>query len=88
MDKEPTSFQWRFWLGGVIFSLGLICPALIPIIALSELSTKWKALLSVALVVGLPEILTLIAVAIVGKAGFVMMKNRFLGIVKQTNNNE
>jgi hypothetical protein len=40
----------------------------------SKLSSQWKTLLSGALAFGIPEIGTILAIAIMGKSGFETMK--------------
>ena len=50
--------------------VGFSSPLLVPVVAASELSATWKTGLSGFLMVGIPEIFTLLAVSIMGKAGY------------------
>jgi hypothetical protein len=52
------------WIGGFFL------PLLIPLVTASPLPPVTKATLSALLVFGLPQLLTVIAIAIVGKSGF------------------
>ena len=74
---------WRLRLGLIIFVIGFSSPLLIPLVSASGLSTKWKAVLSGALAVGIPEVFSIAAIAIMGKSGFDYMKQRILGFLKK-----
>jgi hypothetical protein len=80
--QKPTA-GWRFQLGLVIFVVGFASPLLIPLVTASGLATKWKTIISGALAVGIPEVFSLIAVAIMGKSGFVYMKHLFFAFLKK-----
>ena len=69
-DKNESPPKSRLILGGTIFISGLLSPLTIPLVTGSNLSTEWKTMLSAVLVLGLPEVFMLIAVAILGKQGF------------------
>jgi hypothetical protein len=80
-DFEQSSFRFRT---GVIVIVASWCsPFLIPLVTASELSTNWKTIISGALAVGIPEIGTILAVAIMGKSGFETMKHRIFGFLKK-----
>lgn len=80
-DFEQSSFRFRT---GVIVIVASWCsPFLIPLVTASELSTHWKTIISGALAVGIPEIGTILAVAIMGKSGFETMKHRIFGFLKK-----
>jgi hypothetical protein len=49
----------------------------------SNLSAQWKTVVSGALAVGIPEIGTILAIAIMGKSGFNTMKNRIFSFLKR-----
>jgi hypothetical protein len=49
----------------------------------SGLPAHWKTIISGALAVGIPEIGTILAIAIMGKSGFNLMKNRIFGFLKK-----
>ena len=74
---------WRLRLGLIILVVGFLSPLAIPLVTATELSSKWKALISGALAVGLPEALSIIAIAIMGKSGFNFLKERFFGLIKK-----
>jgi len=73
---EPPAIGWRFRLGTTLFVLGFASPALIPVVAWSDLSTAWKTALSGALAAGVPEVMMLVAAAVMGKEGFGELKRR------------
>lgn len=66
----------RLAVGGTVFFLGVVCPAFVPLAVLAPLPAAWKAALSGALVVGIPELLFLAAAAILGKPGFAWLAGR------------
>ena len=74
---------WRLRLGLTIFIVGFASPLLIPVIAATDLPTGWKTVISGALAVGIPEVFSLIAIAIMGRAGFNAIKSRFFGFIKK-----
>ena len=80
---EPTHPGWRFRLGVLLFALGLVCPVFVPLVAATALSAQWKTILSGALMLGVPELLWMVAVAVMGKAGFDYIKTRVFGFLKQ-----
>ena len=88
MTPETTTMTppppgWRFRLSLALFILSLISPLAIPLVALLNLPLAWKATLSGALLVGVPEALSLLAVALLGKAGFSYLKGKIFGIFKK-----
>ncbi|KPK58530.1 MAG: hypothetical protein AMS21_10570 [Gemmatimonas sp. SG8_38_2] len=56
--------------GGAVFIGGFAAPALVPVVVASGLPAGWKTALSGLLMLGIPELAMLIAVAIMGKEGF------------------
>ena len=80
---EPSQPGWRFRLGVSFFALGLVCPVFVPLLAASGLSTQWKTILSGILMLGIPELLWVVAVAVMGKAGFDYIKARVFGFFKR-----
>jgi hypothetical protein len=87
IDSSQTtrsdSAGWRIRVGLVIFIIGFASPLLIPLVTASGLSTKWKAVISTALAVGIPEVFSIVAIAIMGKSGFNYIKVRFFGFIKK-----
>ncbi|TDI16610.1 MAG: hypothetical protein E2P05_03740 [Acidobacteria bacterium] len=75
--------QGRLTLGGVIFVAGLLCPLAIPWVANSGLPVGWKAVLSGLLLLGIPELLMLVAAAVLGKSGFHFLKGLLFGFFKR-----
>ncbi|NOR79881.1 MAG: hypothetical protein GQ529_03475 [Methyloprofundus sp.] len=86
MHKTPiTSLsKKRLILGGGVFIGGFFSPLLIPLVINSELDNAWKSLLSGILLVGLPEVLMLVSVAILGADGYRFLKERFWVLLKKT----
>lgn len=80
---QVTPPGWRFRIGLIFFVLGLVCPVFIPLITATELPTKWKAGISGLLALGIPELLWLAAIAVMGKAGFNYIKGRFFRLFKK-----
>jgi hypothetical protein len=80
-EQQPRG--WRFRLGLIIFVIGFSSPLLIPLISASALSTQWKAVLSGALAFGIPEVFSIVAIAIMGKSGFNYIKERIFGFLKR-----
>lgn len=66
--------KMRFIVGGAVFVGGFLSPLLIPLVTSSDLPGNWKAILSTGLVAGLPEVGMLLAVTILGKQGFALLK--------------
>ena len=83
-EREPAAPPgWRFKTGVALFVLGLICPVFVPLVVATGLPASWKAILSGALALGIPEVLWLAAVAIMGKTGFDYLKQRVFGFLKR-----
>jgi len=66
-----------------LFLLGWICPLFIPLVTRSTLSGEWKSMLSGALLVGAPEIFSLLSIAILGKDGFNYLKERIFALLRR-----
>ncbi len=78
---NPTG--WRFRLGLLFFVMASIFPLFIPFVTSSNLSTEMKTLLSTFLVIGAPEIFSVISIIIMGKQGFNYIKYTILSFLKQ-----
>lgn len=76
LQRPPA---WRMAIAMVLIAVSLGSPALIPLVTGSELSTEVKALISGLLVVGIPQLLMVAAVALVGKSGFAYIKQQAIG---------
>jgi len=83
MTKDSVPSNWRFRIGVIVFVASWCSPLLIPLVTASKLSSQWKTLLSGALAFGIPEIGTILAIAIMGKSGFDTMKKRIFGFLKK-----
>jgi hypothetical protein len=73
----------RLYIGGTVFVVGLLSPILVPLVAMTGLSTAWKATLSGLLLLGIPELFMLVAVVILGKAGSEYLKRVLFGFLKR-----
>jgi hypothetical protein len=80
---EQPQAEWRLRLGLIIFVVGFLSPLTIPLVTTTELPAKWKAVISGALAVGIPEVFSIVAIAIMGKAGFNYIKERIFGFLKK-----
>jgi hypothetical protein len=74
---------WRFRLGLIILVVGWLSPLCIPVITATELSTRWKTIISGLLAVGIPEVFTVAAIAIMGKSGYNLIKERIFSFLKK-----
>ena len=79
-DKPPTG---SLVLGGAIFISGFLSPLLTPLVVTSSLPTGWKTAVSGLLVFGIPELFMVIAVAVMGKAGYNYLKGKIFGLLKK-----
>lgn len=77
---SPVS-KARLVTGGALFIGGFLSPLLIPLVTQSDLPAKWKAVLSTGLVAGLPEIGMVLAVAVLGKQGFALLKGKLFALL-------
>ena len=82
---QPTAPPpgWRFRIGLALFVLSFLSPLAIPLVTLLSLPLAWKVTVSGFLLVGVPEVLALLAVAFLGKAGFSYLKGKFFAIFKK-----
>jgi hypothetical protein len=74
---------WRFKVGATILVVGFAAPLAIPLVTSSGLPTAWKTAVSGALAVGLPEIMMVVAAAVMGKAGFARLKQLFGRVLRK-----
>jgi hypothetical protein len=82
ITPKPQS-GWRLNLGLIILVVGFLSPLAIPLVTATELPARWKAVISGALTIGIPEVFSIVAIAIMGKAGFNYIKARILGFLKK-----
>jgi len=81
-EEQPVAAQsvrggWRYPVGVTIFVAGFAAPLAIPLVTSSDLPTAWKTAVAGALALGVPEIMMVVAAAIMGKEGFAELKRRF-----------
>ena len=81
--QQQTGSPWRLKLGVTIFILGFLSPLLIPVVKAMQMPTAWKVVISGALAVGVPEVFAIVAVAIMGKDGFNIMKASIFKLIKR-----
>ena len=81
--NEPPRSGWRLRLGLSVLIIGFASPMLIPVITATDLPSGWKTAISGALALGIPEIFSIIAIAIMGRAGFDAIKARFFSFLKR-----
>ena len=74
---------WRFKVGVIILVVGFAAPLAIPLVTFSGLPTSWKTAISGALAVGVPEIMMVVAAAVMGKAGFARLKQLFARVLRK-----
>jgi len=73
----------RFRLGLAIFIGGWLSPLLIPIVTRTALATEWKTIISGLLAVGIPEVFSVAAIAVMGKSGYNLIKERITSLFKK-----
>jgi hypothetical protein len=88
MNEDPSTAAqpavgWRLKLGVAIFILSILLPvAGIPLVATLGLSGTISASVSGVLLVG-AEVLGLLAIAVMGKPGYLYIKNCVLGLLRR-----
>ena len=80
---EQPQPGWRFRLGLIVLVVGWLSPLCIPVITATELPTRWKTIISGLLAVGIPEVFTVAAIAIMGKSGYNLIKERIFSFLKK-----
>ena len=73
----------RFRLGLIILIVGWLSPLLIPVLSRTSLTAEWKTNISGLLAVGIPEVFTVAAIAVMGKSGFNLIKERIFSFFKK-----
>jgi hypothetical protein len=81
-DEQPQ-MVWRVRIGLTILVIGFASPLLIPVVAATDLPSGWKTALSGALALGIPEVFSILAIAIMGREGFDAIKSRFYSFIKR-----
>lgn len=86
-DSENTELKLprnRLIAGIAIFVIGHGAFLAIPFITASSLSTGWKTALSGLMIFGIPELMTLLSVVVLGKAGYNAVKAFVFGWLGRT----
>lgn len=73
----------QFYTGAIILVVGFLLPLLIPFVAYLDVSTEAKSLISGMLLIGGPEVFSVIAIAIMGKPGFIYIKSKVFALLKR-----
>jgi len=73
----------RFRLGLIILIVGWLSPLLIPVLSRTSLTAEWKTIISGLLAVGIPEVFTVAAIAVMGKSGYNLIKERIFSFFKK-----
>jgi hypothetical protein len=81
--EQETPTGWRFQFGLFFFCLGWICPLFIPVVTRSILSTEIKTFLAGFLLIGAPEIFSVLSIIILGKSGFNYIKSKTFAFIKR-----
>ena len=81
-NQQPSA-GLRFRLGLSILIGGWLSPLLIPVVTRTSLPTEWKAIISGLLAIGIPEAFTVAAIAIMGKSGYSLIKERVFSFLKK-----
>ncbi len=77
MDSEIKEIsKSRLIVGIIVFIIGFASPLFIPLVTNSNLQVAWKTGLSALLAFGIPEVFIIVAVAIMGKAGYTFLKSK------------
>ena len=77
-DNKPSISKGRFAFGVFIFFLGFSSPLFIPLVTRTNWSVALKTTISGLLALGIPEVMIILAVAILGKEGYAHLKNNLL----------
>lgn len=83
VDTAVAPPRGRLYLGGGVLVFGWLCPLFVPLVVQSNLGAEWKTTLSGLLLLGIPELFTLAAVAILGKQGFTYFKGIVFGLLRR-----
>jgi len=80
---EPALARWRLVTALVLMGFSFSSAAFIPLVLLLPLSVELKTAISSLLVFGIPQAVTLMAIALVGKAGFIFLKQIIFARVRR-----
>ena len=74
---------WRFRVGIALIVLSFVSPLGALLLPFTNFSTALKATLGGALLAGIPEVLSLAAIAVLGKPGFAYVKSRIMALLRR-----
>ncbi len=80
-QEEPSKV--RLIVGGFVFLFAQSTILFIPLVASLPVPTAWKPLISACLVVGVPQVFTILSITILGKPGFNYLRSKVKGALKQ-----
>jgi hypothetical protein len=83
MNTQQPISKPRLIFGGSVIVLGLLSPLLIPFVASLPWSIGVKSAISGLLALGIPELFMIIGVAIMGKDGYQIIKEKLFVFLKQ-----
>ena len=83
VNSGAAPARGRLFVGGGVLIFGWLCPLFVPLVLGSDLAGEWKTTLSGLLLLGIPELFTLAAVAILGKPGFETIKRILFGLLRR-----
>jgi len=69
-NSENAPPRGRLLVGAAVLVFGWLCPLFVPLVLATDLDAEWKTVFSGLLLLGIPELFTLAAMAVLGKAGF------------------
>ena len=74
---------WRFRVGMALIVVSFLSPLVAVLLPFTDLSTTMKATLGGAFLAGIPEVLSLAAIAVLGKPGFAYVKSRIMALLRR-----
>jgi len=84
VDRPDASSApvWTFWVGVFFFVLSWISPLFIPLVTASDWPVTVKTVLSGFLLVGAPELLSVISIIFLGRAGFERLLGNLMSLLR------
>jgi hypothetical protein len=83
LKMPQRSAHWRMSLALTLWVAGFFLPLAIPMVSSMSLPVVTKTALSSLLIFGLPQLLTVAAIALVGKSGFHYLMEEVFGVAKR-----
>jgi hypothetical protein len=82
-QREPSTSKARLIVGGFVFIFAQSTILFIPLVSSLPVPEGWKPLISGLLVVGIPQVFTILSITILGKQGFNYLRSKLKGAWKQ-----